>query len=672
MTTVFRSASALALLGAVFAAALSPAAHAVSPDCSVEGGTLLSWPSVDPIWELCWIPPNSSVGPRGSGLELRAIHYQGIPVARRIHAPMLFAEYNGGSGGDCYRDWKDDPTPILAHTSTHNQMAVPPDLGRLATTACSVSQHPTNSFGTCPFQQPTGSGYSCTANSGVVIEDLGDQVRLTSQYRADWYMYDSRISFGANGVIEPIFGFGNNNGTFNNVTHWHHNYWRFDFGIDGQNSHVVSANGVDQTVEFHDLRGAPGSKTWAVRNPATGRGFQLVPGANDYVVGTNESNRGFHTVDFMATRYVASEYGDNPSYDLFDCGMNQNALVNGASIDQQDVVLWYRVAVRDTTSNSWPPGCGGVGNPCIAQDSMVCKNAGPQLVPFGDWGQGLPEEADLAVAAESNPSQASPGDIVQINVDIANIGPQDVSEATVTLDLPVNLGLAAEQPISVNWTCVETSAVLITCTFGTGTIGATFHSGFTVNLEVDPAATAADYDTVVTVSSSEWLDPNSGNNVATATTTVVVLAEEADLSISAVDDPDPVSAGASLLLQVTVANVGPRAVSQAEVSVSLPFEFTPGVGLQGGSSWSCEEVSQGMLSCDLVGGSIEAGSQSTFSIPLSVSSEALSGTVQTTMNVQSGEWTDPQAGNNMTAVNTTVSSTPPPLPTLIFADDFEP
>src|SRR5690606_36451997 len=168
------------------------------------------------------------------------------------------------------------------------------------------------------FQQQTGGGYSCTGNDGVVFEDLGDQVRFVSQYRADWYMYDSRIRFYENGVFEPTFGFGNNNGTLSNTTHWHHNYWRFDFGIDGQDSHIVSVNGVDQTVEFHDVRGAPGSTTWAVRNPGTGRGYELVPGANDYLVGTNESGRGFHNVDFMATLYKPNEYGDNPSYSLGD------------------------------------------------------------------------------------------------------------------------------------------------------------------------------------------------------------------------------------------------------------------------------------------------------------------------------------------------------------------
>jgi len=370
------------IAAAGLAAVLANPVHAASPNCAVQGGTLLSWPTGAPVWEMCWLGPDTSAGPRGSGLELRAVHYNGILVAKRIHAPMLFAEYNGVS--TCYRDWKDDSTASLGHTSTHNQLGTPPDPARLATTSCSVSQSPTTSYGTCPFTQPTGGGFSCTTGANVIIENLGTHVRLVSQYRADWYMYDSRISLFANGAIEPVFGFGNNNGTFNNRTHWHHNYWRFDFDIDEAGNHIVSTNNVDQATEFSGLRGAPGSTTWEVRNSVSGRGYRLVPGANDYLSATNESGRGFHTVDFMATRYIANEYGDNPNYSLGDCGMNQNALVNGASINNEDVVLWYRVAVRDSTANNWPLGCSG--GSCVPQDSMVCKTAGPRFEPFGPWG----------------------------------------------------------------------------------------------------------------------------------------------------------------------------------------------------------------------------------------------------------------------------------------------
>ena len=48
------------------------------------------------------------------------------------------------------------------------------------------------------------------------------------------------------------------------------------------------------------------------------------------------------------------------------CQMNQGALVNGQAIDHTTVALYYRVAVRDSTANNWPPGCSG--SSCIAQD----------------------------------------------------------------------------------------------------------------------------------------------------------------------------------------------------------------------------------------------------------------------------------------------------------------
>ena len=114
----------------------------------------------------------------------------------------------------------------------------------------------------------------------------------------------------------PSFGFGNRNGTFNDVTHWHHNYWRFEFDIEGLGSNVVSIDNQDQSTEFSDVRNAGGGigrgpANVAVRNGATGNGYRLVPGANDYAFPTNESGRNFHTVDFMATRAKTSEYGDS-------------------------------------------------------------------------------------------------------------------------------------------------------------------------------------------------------------------------------------------------------------------------------------------------------------------------------------------------------------------------
>lgn len=371
-------------LAALIIGTWSSTAFAGSPTC-VSPEVKLSWPSTNPVWEMCWLGPNDSAGPRGSGMELRNVYWNGVLVLRRAHAPMLFAEYKNGAGGDCYRDWKDERVSILAATGVQNQLGVIPSGQPAATTSCDRSNDPVASYGSCPYGLPTPPGYTCA--QGVMIEDLGNAVRLTSQYVAGWYMYSNRFVFHRDGQMEPQFGFGNRSGQYNNVTHWHHNYWRFEFDIDGLGNNAVSINDVVQTTEFNDLRDATGAGggpvTWEVRNPTTGNGYRLIPGAEDYAFPTNDSGRNFHTVDFMATQAHVNEYGDNPNYSLGDCEMDQSALVNGESIANNNQAIYYRVGVRDTTSNSWPVGCSG-GN-CLPQDSMVCKKAGPTLVPFGPW-----------------------------------------------------------------------------------------------------------------------------------------------------------------------------------------------------------------------------------------------------------------------------------------------
>src|SRR6187549_3596501 len=108
-------------LSIVLMGATSVAYAGGSPTC-VLPEKKLSWPAVNPVWEMCWLPPSQSVGADGSGMELRNVYWNGQLVMRRAHAPMLFAEYKGGQGGDCYRDWKNTNTPILAAAVVQNQL----------------------------------------------------------------------------------------------------------------------------------------------------------------------------------------------------------------------------------------------------------------------------------------------------------------------------------------------------------------------------------------------------------------------------------------------------------------------------------------------------------------------------------------------------------------------
>jgi hypothetical protein len=370
-------------LAALVLAALwvAPAAAQPFPGCSPAANeTLLEWPVGNPVWQMCWLRPSQSSGPRGSGLEIRNVWYRGRQVFKRAHAPMLFAEYRNGAGGNCYRDWKDSNSPFLANAAVQNQLG----LGANVITSCDRSTHPTSSYGSCPFGLGNPGPGGSTCFSGVAIQDLGNRVTLTTQYVAGWYLYSMRWTFHLDGTIEPLFGFGNSNGTYNNVTHWHHNYWRLDFDIDGAGNDMLYLDGTAQANEFSALHG-PG-RVYGVRDTVTGRGYDIFPGnattppgPQDLVFPPNESGRNFHTVDVMGTLFVNNEFADNPAWALSDCGVNVGALVTpSVSIADSDVVLYYRGGVRDSAGD-FP-----VGNPAPA-DPMVCKSVGPRLVPVGDW-----------------------------------------------------------------------------------------------------------------------------------------------------------------------------------------------------------------------------------------------------------------------------------------------
>jgi hypothetical protein len=209
-------------------------------------------------------------------------------------------------------------------------------------------------------------------------------VLLTTQYSASWYQYASRIAFYVNGDINPEFGYGNSNGTYNNVTHWHHNYWRIDFDIDGAEHDQISANGVLKPTEFTDLRsltGGPngGPTHWEVSDSLQNFGYRITSGASDYTP-TNESGRGLHMVDVIGTRFINNEYSDKVDNNLNDCQMVASNLANGENLADTDVVFYYTASVRDSTANNWPNSTTPV-----PQDSMVCKKVGPLITPVGDW-----------------------------------------------------------------------------------------------------------------------------------------------------------------------------------------------------------------------------------------------------------------------------------------------
>ncbi len=340
-----------------------------SPTCNGPGEVKVSWPTVNPVWELCYLAPNNSSAAQGSSLEIRDAYYNGHLVMERSHVPLLFATYQSGL---CYRDWKNVNSSFLRADKVENPQ-------RPAITTCDASVSETEIVDTCPFRNVSPGGSGNVGNSGdcfqgVQVEKYQDHLLLTANHSAAWYKYSSRFSFYLDGRIQPRFGFGNSDGTNFNITHWHHAYWRTNFDIDGPENDEVLANDSAMSTEFIGFRDSGSNNTWTIRDTVTNRGYRVEATREDYFVGTDPSGDGHHEADVMATKYrqIGSlpEYSDTPgSNNLGDCSVNENALVNGESIANEDVVFWYRTAVTD-----------------IANMGLECKFGGPVYYPVGDWG----------------------------------------------------------------------------------------------------------------------------------------------------------------------------------------------------------------------------------------------------------------------------------------------
>lgn len=366
--------------------------QAGSPVCNQPGENYVAWPTVNPVWEMCYLSPADSSAADGSSLEVRNVHLNGLLVMERMHVPMLFASYQTST---CYRDWKDTNSPFLRADQIENPT-------RPAITTCDASTEPNEVVNDCPFNDPNGTGTIGDAGdcfSGVQIEKYDDRLVLVTNHSAAWYKYASKYIFYADGRIQPRFGFGNSTGNSNSINHWHTGYWRVNFDIDGPNNDEVFINdgnsSVLQTLEFSDLRHDTSGQnpipltnlSWTVKDSVTGRGYRVVPetegdqqsgAVDEFALTANPSGRGFHMTDVMATRYklingTLPEYSDTPgSNSLGNCGMDDSALVNNEALTDENVVFWYRTAVWDQ-----------------ANMGMLCKTGGPTFYPVGDWGLGI-------------------------------------------------------------------------------------------------------------------------------------------------------------------------------------------------------------------------------------------------------------------------------------------
>jgi hypothetical protein len=373
----------LIFVAAFFSIAVSARpAHAGAPDCATNGGTLVSFPAQNPVWQFCVLPPSLSSGTNGSALEFRDAYYNGHKVFKRAHNPILNVKYSPSAPCVCYRDWLDEEVKFEVKNSGGNIVNMN-GTGNIFDNASSVQT-------ICDVGGSQGDDIpSTTGFMGVAIERLADRMILTSQNAAGWYRYESKWTFFTDGHITPRFAFAAlPDSCVAQGDHHHNAYWRFDFDIDDPGNDAVGDAGINQAMTESGTRrpaepaGAPPLKVY---DKVSNRGYHVIPqnfrnsASYDPFGGPSGPpwNGSFSVGDAWLLEYKSSGSPTTGQIDdgLGCCGQSScpigNTFLgwsNNENIDGQDVVVWYHE--------------GAIHR---AGQFDACARVGPTLEPFGDW-----------------------------------------------------------------------------------------------------------------------------------------------------------------------------------------------------------------------------------------------------------------------------------------------
>jgi len=290
---------------------------------------------------------------------------------------------------------------------------------------------------------------------------------------------------------------------------------------------------------------------------------------------------------------------------------------------------------------------GSLSNTATVSSSVSDSNPGNNSATDTDT---LSPQADLAVTKTDGVTTATPGGSVTYTITASNAGPSNATGATVADTFPASL--------TCTWTCVGAGGGTCTAS-GSGNLNDTVNlpAGgsvtYTASCTVSASATGTLANTATVAAPAGVTDPTPGNNSATDSDT---LSPQADLSVTKVDTPDPVTAGFNITYTITVNNAGPSNAASASLSDPLPAGTTF-VSLAAPGGWTCTALSVG--SNDPVGcfadTSLAPGS-AVFTLVVAVAPTVAAGTVISNTATAFSTTSDPNPGNESGTATTTVVS----------------
>ena len=256
--------------------------------------------------------------------------------------------------------------------------------------------------------------------------------------------------------------------------------------------------------------------------------------------------------------------------------------------------------------------------------------------------------ADLSITKTDGVTGVNAGGTTTYTIVVSNAGPSGADGAIFTDPAVANLSVTSVTCGSPTGgaACPTVPNTTVALMQGAGIVIPTLPSGgsvtFTVNATVAGGATGTIANTANVAAPAGVTDPTPGNNSATDSDTVNLVA---DLSITKTDGVPTVTPGTSTTYTIVVNNNGPSSVTGATVSDILPASV---------GSDTFTAVGSGGASGFTAGGSgnindtvnLPVGATITYTLVANIASSATGTLVNTATVSAPGGVTDPTPGNN--------------------------
>lgn len=249
----------------------------------------------------------------------------------------------------------------------------------------------------------------------------------------------------------------------------------------------------------------------------------------------------------------------------------------------------------------------------------------------------------------SAPTVTAGGATFTYTLAVTNAGPSDAQNVVVNDPLPLGIGfVSVSQTVGSGFSCTGPPANqngTVSCT--KGTMAANETATFVITA-LSPANAAAAVRTNTATVQSATTDPTPGNNSSSVNTTIIT---NAVVSITKIDNPDPVVAGANLTYTITVSNAGPSVAQAVTLTDPIPANTTfvslAGTGILGNCSHNA-----GTVSC--LPGVLQPNASATLTVVVNVNANTLPG-VGAISNTAAVTWTD--SDSNPGTANATQTTT---------------